>query len=229
MKPSVLVLDMSGACHEEGLPQYLEESGVGFELLSLSSLEGTSCYCDPDSEQRILDSLPEGELPLLRWIDTGDYHYLSCLLAARETRPFHLLLADHHPDDQEPALGSVLSCGGWVAELRRRCPLLQDIVSVGPESEELPLEWLESHKGKRLYLSLDKDVMDGRWAKTDWSQGSMSQEEVKRLIGLAGEYCELVAIDICGGITLAKGASADDLALNLQTDRELIETIYGRH
>lgn len=228
MKPSVLVLDMSGACHEEGLPESLREQGIEPKLLPLSSLEGTSCYCDPASERLIMESLPKEEMPFVRWLDTGDYHYLSCLLALRETEPFHLLLADHHPDDQEPALGRVLSCGGWVAELRRRCPLLKEVASVGPRSEEPPLEWLQAHRGERLYLSLDKDVMDPRWASTDWSQGSMSLEEVKSLIGLAGEYCEIAAIDICGGITRAKGASDRDLALNLETDMELIKTIYGR-
>ena len=51
----------------------------------------------------------------------------------RDTEPFTLVLLDHHPDDQAPALGEILSCGGWVRDLRRDCPALEGVIAVGPE------------------------------------------------------------------------------------------------
>ena len=37
-----IILDLSGACSEEGLDRFLPDA----EKLDLTSLEGTNCYCD---------------------------------------------------------------------------------------------------------------------------------------------------------------------------------------
>ena len=117
---SVLVTDFSGTYAAQGfLPWLQEQAGEGLVYRDFTGLEGTCCYCDAQKE--INEGLP-AELPRLRFIDSGDYHYMSHLLALRETQPFHLVLLDHHPDNQEPAFGGVLSCGSWVKAMQEENP-----------------------------------------------------------------------------------------------------------
>ena len=221
---NVLVTDFSGMLEAEGFLPWLVSRGAEVTDLDWKEMEGTNCYCDEAARAQILALLPES-LPRLRWIDTGDYHYMSHLLATRQTEPFHLVLLDHHPDDQEPAFGGVLSCGSWVREMRQANPMLRDLVSIGPENcpSRIPEGWIEGHAGERVYVSLDKDVMDRAWARTDWSQGTHSLEQVQAILREIIGRMDVVALDICGGITPEKGGTPEDLRINLETDIALFE------
>ena len=119
----------------------------GALTIDLRSLEGCCCYCDEQATAVLEEAFPE-PLPRLRWLDSGDYHYLSHLLACREKEPFHLILLDNHPDNQDPAFGGVLSCGSWVKEMRQKNPLLRDMLSIGPPDGEagIPETVRVSHK-----------------------------------------------------------------------------------
>ena len=123
MKPSLLFADFTGVYAEEGFLQKLQERGVPYRRVELGDLEGTTCYCDPDAEAEISRRLVPEPGERMRWIDSGDYHYVTKILAAREQAPFTLVLVDNHPDDQAPAFGGVLSCGSWVRDLREASPM----------------------------------------------------------------------------------------------------------
>ena len=237
MKPSLVISDFSGVYAEEGFLQKLQERGVPYRLVRLGDMEGTACYCDPDAEAEISRRLvPEAD-ERLRWIDSGDYHYVTRILAAREQAPFTLVLVDNHPDDQPPAFGGVLSCGGWVKALREVNPMLEEVWTLGPdhrirnasgtvdrELEEGIDDLVAAVAGKRVYLSIDKDVLDLPWARTDWSQGTYSLTRLKgwldRLLRL-----DVVAVDICGELSPEKGATPEDLRVNCETNIELQEFI----
>lgn len=237
MKPSLLIADFTGVYAEEGFLRKLRDRGVPYRLVGLGDIEGTTCYCDPDAEAEISRRLvPEAD-ERLRWIDSGDYHYVTRILAAREQAPFTLVLVDNHPDDQPPAFGGVLSCGGWVKVLRDANPMLEEVWTLGPdhrirnssgtvdrELEEGIDDLVAAVAGKRVYLSLDKDVLDRPWSRTDWSQGTYSLTRLKgwldRLLRL-----DVVAVDICGELTPEKGATPEDLRVNCETNIELQEFI----
>ncbi len=228
-KMKTMVFNFSGAYGAEGFLPWMKAEGE-VEELDLGGMEGTCCYCDTSAAAEIGARLP-GELPLLRWLDSGDYHYLSCLLALREKEPFHLVLLDNHPDNQEPAFGGILSCGGWVKALQERQPLLRDVLSVGPEDcpQTLQDRWIEERKGERVYVSLDKDVMGRNWARTDWSQGTHSLQEVLHWLGqLLDGRLQVVAVDICGELAPGKGAAPEDLRINRETNKALYEYILKR-
>ena len=117
MKQPVLIVNFSGAYEAQGFVSWLRDNGAEVTVADASGIEGTCCYCDPEAEAKIGALIPSS-LPRLRWIDSGDYHYMSYLLAMQEKEPFHLLLLDHHPDNQAPAFGEeMLSCGSWVKSL----------------------------------------------------------------------------------------------------------------
>ena len=239
MKPSLLIADFTGMYEAEGFLQSLQDRRVPYRQVRLGDIEGTCCYCDPEAEAEIsrrLEPFPEERV---RWIDSGDYHYVTKILAAREREPFTLVLVDNHPDDQAPAFGGVLSCGSWVKELRETCPMLEEAWTLGPdhrirnasgtvdrELEEGIDDLVSALKGKRVYLSVDKDVLDRTWARTDWSQGTYSLDVLKgwldRLLRL-----DVVAVDVCGGLSPAQGAKPQDLRVNGDTDMELQDWILA--
>ncbi len=223
MKEGTLICDFSGAYEAQGFLPWVEERGGKVQVLSFKGLEGTSCYCDPDAALAIGKMLPEA-LPGLRWIDSGDYHYMTHLLAMRETQTFHLLLLDNHPDNQEPAFGGVLSCGSWVKAMREENPMLKDVLWVGPEGGDYG-PWLEARRGERLYISLDKDVMAPQWARTDWTQGEYSLPQIEEILRLAASEMDVVAVDICGEISASKGATPEDGKINFETNTKLYNLV----
>ena len=239
MKPSLLIADFTGVYAEEGFLQKLQERGVPYRRVRLGDIEGTTCYCDPDAEAEISRRLiPEPE-ERMRWIDSGDYHYVTKILAAREQSPFTLVLVDNHPDDQAPAFGGVLSCGSWVRDLREASPVLEEVWTLGPDhrirnasgtvDRELDAgidDLLEAVAGKRVYLSIDKDVLDRAWSRTDWSQGTYSPAQLKGwLDGLLRQ--DIVAVDLCGELAPEKGATPEDLRINGELNVELQESVSG--
>lgn len=233
MKPDVLVTDFSGVYEQEGFLSYLCDTGTPFHRVDLRGLEGTSCYCSPESEEEIRCRTAPWKSAGIRWIDSGDYHYLTKILAGGEKEPFTLVLIDNHPDDQEPSFGGVLSCGSWVKDLRESSPMLEDVWTLGPEHrirnasaavdrelEEGIDDLLAALEGKRVYLSVDKDVLCRIDARTDWDQGSYRLSQLKGwLDGLL--TLDVIAVDLCGECPEAKGATPEDLMINLETNIEL--------
>ena len=218
----VLLADIAGVYRAQGLASWMGEAGIPFEDAGLEGIEGTHCYCDKEAEKTITNALEKADANV-RFLGSGDYHYLSCLLAQNIKEPFSLLLMDHHPDNQPPALGNVLSCGGWVNDLKERCPALEDVLTVGPEGcpQDIPDGWLKSHR--RVYVSLDKDIMGPQYAVTGWTQGKHTLEDVKKMLEkLAG--VDVLAVDICGE-TDPEGCQAVNRATNIELLNHIIKTL----
>ena len=216
-----LILDFSGVYPDYAFASALEASGCGEPVttLSLQGIEGSSCYCDPEAADAIRSAL-SSRSEKLHWIDSGDYHYVTKLFAESLSEPFTLVLFDNHPDDQAPEFPGVLSCGSWVRALREECPLLEGVVSLGPDGV-FP-DSLEALEGKAVYVSIDKDVLDPAWARTDWSQGSLSLPALEALLGEVFDRAgRILGIDICGELPLSKGGHAEDQRINLQTNLSL--------
>ena len=230
----VLVTDFTHVYEDEGF------TVPGACVVDYSAVEGTSCYCT--AQETIEKMLPQ-RLPAIRFIDSGDYHYMTSILAKREAQPFHLLLLDNHPDNQEAAFGGVLSCGSWVLELEKN-PLCRSILTIGPEGcpTDIPEGWLEQKRGERLYISLDKDIMSRDYARTDWSQGEYTYKQIENIIRKASNAgLKIIATDICGELSAAKGAKEEDFDINRITNIKLLKLmteitenlqqtcLYGEH
>ena len=235
MKPELLVADFSGVYEAEGFLPYLQGKSLPLRHVELGEVEGTVCYCDAAAEAEIRRRLAPGADAGIRWIDSGDYHYVTKILAEFQQEPFVLVLVDNHPDDQEPAFGGVLSCGSWVKALKESQPMLKEVWTLGPDHrmrgaevdrvlEEDIDDLLESLEGQRVYLSIDKDVLRREESRTDWSQGSYT---LKALAGWLRKLLTMnvVAIDLCGEFAPAKGATPEDLRINGETNRYLQELI----
>lgn len=196
----------------------------GSAWLDLTDLEGTECYCDPHAADRVRRRIaavagtsPQAwQVPGIHWLDGGDYHYASLFWLERIDRPFTLVLIDNHPDDQRGAFGGdLLSCGGWVAEARVTLPMLKETAWIREAGQEAVLPDLP------VYLSIDKDVLSGDYARTNWDQGAMTLPQLKDAVRAIASRHEILGIDVCGELSAAKGASDRDYAINRATNLEL--------
>ena len=237
---SVRVFNFSGVYREK---EYRFNSGQ----IDFSGLEGTSCYLDGTAEDRIRTDLSAYSPGVyINFIDSGDYHYMTALLAEAVNVPFSLLLADNHPDMQEPAFGDILSCGGWVRKMLQSNPNLRRVLLVGIdpalESETLGYpdrvtvltrehwtaaaikDWLDAG-AEPVYLSIDKDVLAPSFASTDWEQGCMTLDQ---LCGIAALCCShgLCGADVCGELPASKGGKSEDFSLNNIANTALLSELF---
>jgi len=185
-----------------------------------SNLEGTNCFCSGESADAIRQAISSLPLCSVHRIGTGDYHYISLFWLERISEPFVLFLFDNHPDDQEDAFGGgLLSCGNWVIEARK---LHHCKASVWYDGKGARHEDGSADGCRKAYVSIDLDVLSEEYARTDWDQGEMTLECLTGLISEVFRDYEIIGMDICGGLTPAKGASPDDITLNALTEEALV-------
>ena len=164
------------------------------------------------------------ELPRIRLLDSGNYHYMSKLLLGLEKEDLFLAVFDHHTDMQPPALLPVLSCGSWIRDAAGAYQNIKGICVIGPpeasvrETEAMEHVWFvtqeelddgsgaakikevfASHAGTfPVYLSVDKDILSKEELDTNWDQGNVRVDELLSLAKdcLAGR--KVLAVDLCG-------------------------------
>ena len=188
----------------------------GGRHLDLRHIEGTARYCSDEATRalsKLFADLPDGGL---RWIDTGDFHYISKLLMQGVSEPFILALYDNHSDDQPGAFdGDLLSCGNWVRAAREGLPLMM--------ADRLNTPLLPD--GLPVYLSIDIDVLSPEYARTGWSQGDMTLPQLLGDLKTILSNHRIIAVDICGGITAAQGGRPEDFAINYRL-REVLQQTF---
>ena len=123
--PCPVILKFTKACDSQKLPE-----GI---TVPMADIQGTNCYCDEEAGQEIEARLAQLPLTTVHFLDSGNYHYLTYFWMRQIRVPFRLVLFDHHTDMQAPALGEILSCGGWVRDAVRDLPMLREIWLIGPE------------------------------------------------------------------------------------------------
>jgi hypothetical protein len=179
---------------------YRQEDFLDGTVLDFTSLEETRCYCSQASADIIRAALEPYGPGGIHWLDSGDYHYVSLLIQEMIREPYSLVLFDNHPDDQAGAFGdNLLSCGSWVSEVHRLA------------------NWRQS--AEAVYISIDKDVLSREYARTDWDQGDMSLDQLFASIRDISLRHRIIGVDICGELSLLKGACSEDVIINSKTNR----------
>ena len=219
--------------------------------VEVQELPGSNCYCDGDAMETLRQKLEEFDADGIHFIDSGNYHYMSRIWLEKLNTPFRLVVFDNHTDMQPPAVGGLLSCGGWVAASLEELPLLKEVLLVGPDQEafdqtepvlqekvrflsrerlrEMTMEekvlfFEELSVDLPVYLSVDKDVLCAEDASTTWSQGDMTLEELGQFVAILLEKQDILGMDVCGECDpdACEGDHLNDLA-----NRELLE-IWGK-
>ena len=227
------------------------------EVVDCRDVEGTAGYLDSAAAGEItrrLEPRGKGEQEI-RFIDSGDYHHLSYLRGMAVGMPYSLVLFDHHPDMQPAAFGGVLSCGGWVRSLLEDDAFLKEVVIIGvnpdltgetagfgdrvrvfarmsgPEGGEYTAAQEElSSLGWPALVSIDKDVLQRDYARTDWDQGNMSLGCLQVLLETVFRTVPVLGADVCGEWTSSRGAGPEDRRINKETDirlKNILEILWS--
>ena len=202
--------------------------------------EGTCFFCSDEALPLLRKEISGLPLHDIHFIGSGDYHYLTLLFLERIQEPFILVQIDHHSDCRESAFGpGLLSCGSWVARARESLPLLRKIWLAGPGNEDgmreelssddtylwIPEESLSSFSCRMqrqelpVYISLDKDVLSNEYAATDWSQGSLTADELIKFLKNIFSNCRVIGMDVCG--EAAEHATDEEEARNDKMNQQL--------
>lgn len=164
------------------------------DIIDISGIEGTRCFCDAGSASQIRKLTRGHPLSGTHYLGSGDYHYLTLFQLERICEPFGLILFDNHSDSQGGAFGQeLLSCGNWVLSALK-LPLLKDMLHIsGPENSSAALS-----PGLPVYISIDLDVLSTEYAQTNWDQGSMSTDKLCNILEHITEGRRIIGADFCG-------------------------------
>ena len=123
-----------------------EKKQTRVKWLDSSQISGTDCYCDDDAVATLREQIANAGIKSaegIHFIDNGNYHYMSKIWTDMVQEPFSLVVFDHHPDMQPPRFGDILSCGGWLMEVLKSNPFVQNVILIGVADhlvDEIPQE-----------------------------------------------------------------------------------------
>lgn len=199
-----------------------EEDKNSMEWIDCSDLTECNLYCSKETEEKIKERIKTHGIYGIHFIDSGNYHYITKFMVEQYQEPFSLVLIDHHTDMQKAEIEEFTSCGGWAKELLESHPYLQQLILIGPRHKNLDeiqvvhkekilgisYEEIDTHMVRKelekvktkypIYISIDKDVLDEHYAKTNWNQGDMSLTTLEHFLDFFLKKCEVIGIDICG-------------------------------
>ncbi len=206
-------LDFDGTCDQE---QDLC-ARYPHRLIDLRWLRQTNLYCSREAFQTICSSLPRP--PGVTLLGSGNYHYAALALIQRLERPFTLVLIDHHADCVDLDAKAPLSCGCWISRAFQTVPRLTNAVMIGPPAQtadilppalrgrvsivpDLPRpsidRILQDIREPDVYLSIDKDVLDRSFVRTNWDQGQLALDWLLPIVeAILRKRC-VRGVDICG-------------------------------
>ncbi|WP_406678630.1 arginase family protein [Neomoorella carbonis] len=223
-----------------------------YELIDLRDIKGTRLYCGQEALAQVAARLGKGKRGIT-FIGSGDFHYVSYLLAASIACPFTLILFDHHIDLQQAPQGVAISCGSWVARALE-LPTLQKAIIIGPRP--VSLQGIAPHYLAKLvylpcarlsmirqalkktagtvYISIDKDVLSPQEAITNWEQGSMTLGELLPALREITRQKNVAGADVCGEpylhpLDYLRPAGQEAIRKNARANIMILQTLLSAH
>ena len=187
----ILFCDFTGVYEREGL------KGYG-DLIDFKELSGTGMYIDAEAEKALRERLSafiHRKEYRLRFLDNGNYHYMTRILASYVKEPFDLITFDNHTDDKPPAFPGLKSCGSWRLDIAAENKYLKSSLLVRRRED---MEALAALSGLPLYISLDKDILSRDVLRTNWDQGDMNEAELFTALEELYRCRRVIAFDVCG-------------------------------
>ena len=76
-----------------------------------------------------------------------------------------------------------------------------------------------------IYISIDKDVLSPYYARTNWSQGTMTADILKRLLLEMFLHQRVIGVDLCGECSFQEPLPqfTEDIRINAETNQKLYE------
>lgn len=238
-----ILLDFTHIYFNEVVPE------KGFSYVDVSDICGTDMFCTKEAATEIRKRLEPFGPRGIHFLDNGNYHYATLFFTEKIHEPFSLILFDHHTDMQKPMLSGLLSCGNWAGELISKNHYLKQLILIGPEQKNMDaieerfrsklicfeMEEQDSEKMEQkiqqidftlpIYISIDKDILSCKDARTNWNQGDMPLYILKKLLLDVFLHQRVIGVDICGECSLQEPFPQflEDAKINKKTDDALYE------
>lgn len=220
------------------------------DWIDCSDILGTDMYCTDDAASEIWKRLACYSEKGIHFIDSGNYHYMTEFFVSKIDYKFSLVLFDYHNDMQIPMVHTFTSCGDWAREVLENNDNLEQLILIGPKQRTIDeINGLDEEKWNKLvcislkdieekvssekikdikkdipiYISIDKDVLSRHYAKTNWNQGQMSVDLLKKILKKLLEEHEIIGADICGEQSPYEPMPEflEDRAINRKTNKSL--------
>ncbi len=210
--------------------------GEDIEEIDCEHLQGTSCCLDRKTREWLEERIEAEGTGGIHFLDSGNYHYMTRLWIEQITQPFDLLVLDHHTDMEVPMLKELLTCGSWLRDAVEGQENLKEVYLIGPEQKDVDriedcheermhiITQEQMHQesrrkkaegGRPIYISIDKDVMGEQWARTAWTQGDMTLEEMCGILDDFIKKREVLGVDICGEAPRSGNVAKESLWRNI--------------
>ena len=197
------------------------------KFIDCKNISGTNMYCTESAKNEIKKKLKNYSPRGIHFIDSGNYHYLTTFFTDKIEFPYSLVLFDFHNDMQNAIFDNMISCGSWAKELLEKDKNLHQLFLIGPlqntidaihvknQNKVIPIsiETIQNSLNKKelitkalqqfdtdhpTYVSIDKDVLSEKYARTNWNQGQMSLGTLKHFLSFFMQKTQIIGIDICG-------------------------------
>lgn len=182
-------------------------------------------YCSNVTWNILKERLNRRRIQDKTFIGSNHYHHITALLLETIKVPFTLVLFDHHADFLPSLDPSLISCGSWVQTVIEKNPFLARIILVGvrddPQLSRIVARFNTSidifgtqilRKDRSLaiqrlrcllrhqpvYISIDKDVLDLKYAQTEWDPGKMTLDDLALFIQTIHQSAHVIGWDVCG-------------------------------
>ena len=192
-----------------------------YQFLNCRDIMETNCICSENAEKQLNQIIKNKPHDAIHFIDSGHYNYFTKIWTDEIEKDFVLIVFDHHFDMQISNLNENLNCGNWIIKALNNNHLKRVILiglnfndndlKIKKKYSKVTIFDIEELTKKRItneikniikeypiYISIDEDVMSSNIIKTNWSQGSMSQKTLFKLLRELIINYETIGLDICG-------------------------------
>lgn len=245
MSEDIAILDFDETYRQEEF--YRDKS---YRWINLDDISGVNGYCEEEAIEAIREKLANTNQYKIKFIGSGNYHYVTYLLLEKIKEPFILVLFDHHTDIMPSRFFNMLSCGCWVKRALDENKNLKKVILIGAKKELIDsigsnynnriISFAEPVSDNRkywenfskkyidypIYISIDKDVLDYSCASTNWDQGCLTLSQLDHICDTICKNHRVLGMDVCGENSITYNGintTKEDIRLNDEANKKILE------
>ncbi|MDI1472619.1 MAG: hypothetical protein QMD43_04820 [Thermodesulfovibrio sp.] len=158
--------------------------------IDLRFLKEKKLMCQLDKLKFMEKKIPINK-SLISFIGKGDYHYFSFIFLKLINEPFVLLVIDNHLD-MRYSKDNFIRCDSWIYNAGLLNNLKQIFYINSSNIDNIPEIMIP------VYISIDKDIIDRKYLKTNWTQGNLSPDQLFEFLSKIQSKNKIIGVDICG-------------------------------
>ena len=197
--------------------------GLYRDIIDISDLHGTNTICTYDTVKQIEKIVNNKRKNTIYFLGNGNFHYLTFPIIQQIKESFTLIVFDHHNDAGTFPYENITTCGSWINDVIEHNKAVTEVLIIG-KTKKNEKEMITKHKRKirflyetdmtqeavqrlaktiqtkRIYISIDRDVLTEEQVQTNWDQGNITMDELTKAVELISKDHIVIGADICGDL-----------------------------